>query len=423
MAAVEMCSRRPRGHKGLAQAAVAGVCIGALHSQLRQPSSGPSSTAIGFVKTPSHASNAQKHHTAQVTTATSTASKVLDARILSNAATVGAGAALGAAALHPRRKVQSRATSGPDTLEKVEQVDDKMSTTEESSTATDIQTSGGAAVAAEPPRPWFRMWTRADFWHIHAVAGTVELAIGVVYLLELIAGDILRLNGMSWSSFVPMEAVYLSLALGAVNALSGLQPTLLPRPYDDFLQLLGLGEKGNLKSGGFVNTAVFYFILAHQCVRVSPDFPVWLQAWDPVFASVALVGLFHAIGIIYAWVLRGQLSAGFAFGMASTLCLNLPVSLHLLLEGQSWVDKLSAAYPGWPEVFFSANYALAWAGAAVSLVLSLYERRVVDITERLLLTLFIGALVFGVIGLQAAVFVPEWFSEGQYMVMLTLIPP
>jgi len=334
---------------------------------------------------------------------------------------LGAGVAAFGAALRHRRKVRCSASSQTesDTATKVE---DAVATTDVGKAADiDVEIQGGAAVAKA--RPWFRMWTRADFWHVHAVTGTIEILIGVLYLLDVAVGDIFRLSGMSWSPLVPLEAVYLSLILGAVNGLSGLQPTLLPRPFDDFMQLLGLGENGNLKSGGFVNTAVFYFILAHQCIRVSPDFPTWLQAFDPIFASVAILGLFHAIGIIYAWVGRGKLSAGFAFGMASTLCLNLPVSLHLLFEGQSWVEKLSAAFPGWPEVFFSANYALAWAGATVSLVLSLYERRVIDITERLLLTVLIGAIVFGVIGLQAALLVPEWFSEQQYMVMLTLTPP
>lgn len=266
------------------------------------------------------------------------------------------------------------------------------------------------------------MWTSADFWHVHAVSGMVHTAIGAVYLLDVMAGDLAKLSGTTWTAHVPFDLVLLSMVAGAINAVSGLQPALLPRPFKDLLQLLGFGEDGNLKAAGFVNTAAFYFFLTYQSVRPLPWYPSFLQAWDPALALLATISLFHAIFIMNSWVGRGKLSQGFAIAISAPLLLNLPVSLHLLFEGQPWVEKLTSAYPGWPEVFFSANYCLAWAGSLVTLVLSLYERKVVNLTERLLITVLIGAICFILIPLRAYLLIPEWFLQGQWDVMLTLTP-
>uniref|UniRef100_A0A7S2J156 Uncharacterized protein n=1 Tax=Alexandrium andersonii TaxID=327968 RepID=A0A7S2J156_9DINO len=239
--------------------------------------------------------------------------------------------------------------------------------------------------------------------------------------MDVMAGDVAKLSGATWQEHVPFEVVLLSMVIGAFNAVSGLQPALLPRPFKDFLQLLGFGEEGNMKSAGFVNTALFYFILTYQSLRVLPAYPVLLQGLDPVFAAVSVLGLWHTIYIINSWVGKG-LSQGFAIAMSLPLCLNLPVSYHLFFEGQTWVQQLSTIYPGWPEVFFAANYALAWAGSMVTFVLSLYERKVISLTDRLLMTVFIGAICFILIPLHAYLYVPQWF-QGQWMVMLTLTPP
>lgn len=266
-----------------------------------------------------------------------------------------------------------------------------------------------------------RMFTRADFWHIHAVTGTIHTVIGLVYIIDVLQADTSRFFTGAGTEHLPFPIVLWSMLFGAINALSGLQPALLPRPFKDVLQLLGIGENGNLKAAGFVNTAAFYFFLTYQSLRVLPEYPVWLQPFDPLFAGATLVALVHAIFIINSWVSRG-LSQGFALGMSLPLLLNVPPSYHLLLEGQAWVDKLTAIYPGWPLLFFSANYALAWAGSFVTLVLSLYERKVCSITDRLLLTLLAGAITFVLIPLRGYLLVPEWF-QGQWMVMLTLTPP
>lgn len=267
-----------------------------------------------------------------------------------------------------------------------------------------------------------RMWTRADAWHVHAISGGLHTIIGLFYLLDILVGDVVRLNGGQWSEHVPFELVLASMVFGAVNAVSGLQPTLLPRPTETLPQLLGFGEDGNLQAAGFVNTAGFYFFLTYQSLRVLPEYPVWLQPLDPVFSATAFVAIFHAIFLINSWVSRGKLSREFAVGMSAPLLLNVPVSLHLVFQGQWWVEALSAAYPGWPEVFFSANYALAWAGSMVTLVLSLYERKVCDLQQRALMTVFLGLITFTVIPLRAALLVPQWFQTDQ-MVMLTLNPP
>lgn len=286
--------------------------------------------------------------------------------------------------------------------------------------------TGAGVAAASPSFSWDlmvrRMWTKADWLHVHAVSGALHTLVGLVYLLDVIAGDVVRLAGGAWEPHVSFDLVLLSMLFGAVNAVTGLQPSLLPRPFEDVLQLFGFGKAGNLQSAGFINTAFFYFFLTYQSLRALPDYPAWAQPLDPVMAAITLLAIFHAIFIINSWVDRGKLSQGFAIGMSAPLLLNVPVSLHLLFEGQGWVEKLSAAYPGWPEVFFSANYALAWAGSMVTLVLSLYERKVISITDRLLLTVFLGLITFTVIPLRGYLLVPQWFN-GDQIVMLTLIPP
>lgn len=284
-----------------------------------------------------------------------------------------------------------------------------------------VAASGGSATATLQ-RSFRRMWTAADFWHIHAVSGAAHTLIGLAFLLDVVAGDVAHLSGVEWTAHVPFDIVLASMFFGALNAVSGLQPALLPRPFDDLLQLLGIGEEGNLKSAGFINTAVFYFILTYQSARVLPAYPTWLEPFDPAFAALTFLSIWHAIFIINSWVGRGKLSQGFALGMSAPLLLNVPVSYHLFLEGQSWVEQLTAAYAGWPEVFFSSNYALAWAGSMVTLVLSLYERKVISISDRLIITVVIGAITFSVIPLRALVLVPQWF-QGDWMVMLTLSPP
>mmetsp|Transcript_83951 Transcript_83951/g.271286 ORF Transcript_83951/g.271286 Transcript_83951/m.271286 type:complete len:434 (-) Transcript_83951:164-1465(-) len=266
-----------------------------------------------------------------------------------------------------------------------------------------------------------RMWTRADYLHVHAISGIIHTGIGLIYILDVLVADLATLSGTPTSTQLPFDIVLFSMLAGAANAVSGLQVTLMPRPFKDVWQLLGFGEDGNLKSAGFVNTAVFYFILSYQSLRVLPSYPEFLQPLDPAFAFASLLALVHAIFIINSWVGKG-LSQGFALGISLPLLLNVPVSYHLLLGGQAWVENLSTVYPGWPDLFFSANYALAWAGSFVTLVLSLYERKVTDLNGRLLLTVFTGAITFAMIPLRGYLSVPEWF-QGQWMVMLTLTPP
>eukprot|EP00933_Yihiella_yeosuensis_P036652 TRINITY_DN30405_c0_g1_i1.p1 TRINITY_DN30405_c0_g1~~TRINITY_DN30405_c0_g1_i1.p1 ORF type:complete len:428 (-),score=56.41 TRINITY_DN30405_c0_g1_i1:37-1206(-) len=338
------------------------------------------------------------------------------------AAAVSTALALVAAA-DRRRLSQLKARGGQQETVTLEQDEEKVETADDNLI---VGTAGTATLTQEKSfsmeRAVRRMWTKADFLHVHAVSGAVHTLIGLAYLVDVVVGDIVKLNGGTWSDHVPFEVVLMSLAFGALNAVSGLQVSLLPRPFNDLAQLLGLGENGNLQAAGFINTAVFYFSLTYQSLRVLPSYPDWLEPFDSIFAAVTLIAIFHAIFIINSWVDRDKLSRGFALGMSAPLLLNLPVSLHLLFQGQSWVEQLTKAYPGWPEVFFSSNYALGWAGSMVTLILSLYERRVINVTERMLLTVALGAITFTVIPLRALLLVPSWFN-GDQMVMLTLTPP
>eukprot|EP00913_Durusdinium_trenchii_P020555 g19308.t1 len=275
--------------------------------------------------------------------------------------------------------------------------------TERTSLEAEVDAAGSVGLRADWSEMAIRrMWTRADSWHVHAISGGLHTVIGLFYLLDILIGDVIRLNGGEWSSHVPFELVLASMVFGAINAVSGLQPSLLPRPFDNLSQLLGFGEDasagdGNLQAAGFVNTAGFYFFLTYQSLRVLPEYPVWLQPFDPLFSATAFLAIFHAIFLINSWVSRGKLSQEFAIGMSAPLLLNVPVSLHL------------------PP-------SLASAGSMVTLVLSLYERKVCDLQQRALLTVFLGAICFTVIPLRAALLVPQWF-QGDWMVMLTLNPP
>ncbi|CAJ1362899.1 unnamed protein product [Effrenium voratum] len=282
--------------------------------------------------------------------------------------------------------------------------------------------NGEAVLSSWQETAFRRMWTRADSFHVHAISGTVHTIIGLAYLLDVLLVDIVRLAGGQMSPHLPFELVLASMGFGAVNAITGLQPSLLPRPTKTIAQLLGFGEDGNLSSGGFVNTAGFYFFLTYQSLRVLPEYPTWLQPFDPLLSATAFISIFHAMFLINSWVQRGKLDQALAIGMSAPLMLNVPVSLHLIFQGQSWVEGLSRAYPGWPEVFFSSNYALAWAGSMVTLILSVYERKVCTLEQRNWLVVLLGFLNFLFIGLQAKLLVPQWF-QGDWMVMLTLNPP
>lgn len=289
--------------------------------------------------------------------------------------------------------------------------------------------SAGPGGAGEPkgsgsggPNALRRMWTSADAWHVHAVSGAFHIGIGVIYLLDIVIGDFVRLAGGTWSAHVSIEVVLASMVFGAVNALTGLQPRLLPGKIENLPQVMGFGPNGNLKSGGFINTAIFYFILTYQSLRPMESYPAVLEPLDHVFGLVTLLTIAHTIYIISGWVERAGLSRLFGVAMSAPLLLNVPVSLHLLAEAGNWVSAMSTAYCGWPEVFFVSNYALAWAGSMVTFILSLYERKVITLSERLWLVVAMGAVTFTVVPLEAYLKIPQWFA-GEQMVMLTLTPP
>jgi len=266
------------------------------------------------------------------------------------------------------------------------------------------------------------MWTAADAGHIHATSGIAYMVFGAFFLVSMVAHDLSGAGGSSWAPYMPTEMVVGSMALGLINAASGLQPTLLAPTLKDLWVVLGLGPDGNLKSGGFVNASLFYCILIFQSLRVLPSFGAVLAPLDPAVGLAGVLGLLHARLILNAWADRGQLSRFAADPLFAPSLLNLPVSFHLLTEGQVWVEQLAARHPGWSQFFFASNYALAWALSAVTLVLSLYERRVISPEMRWLLVLGVPVLVFAAIVLHATVLMPEWF-HGQWAEMLTLTPP
>eukprot|EP00929_Paragymnodinium_shiwhaense_P024231 TRINITY_DN14977_c0_g1_i15.p1 TRINITY_DN14977_c0_g1~~TRINITY_DN14977_c0_g1_i15.p1 ORF type:complete len:478 (-),score=94.22 TRINITY_DN14977_c0_g1_i15:731-2164(-) len=267
------------------------------------------------------------------------------------------------------------------------------------------------------------MWTKKDFGHLHAISGVLYCLFGAIYLLDIALHDIATLSGVEGSLHVSNQAALLAMLVGSLNALSGLQPALLGS-WNDLPKLLGFGKNGNLKAAGFLDASVFFFILSYQGLRVLPE-SAGIALLDPVVGLVGILTIVHSRFVLNGWAERGALErlslAGVDPVFAPAL-LNLPVSLHLLLQGQPWMDQMTLHYPGWPQLFWCANFALGWAVSIVLLVLSLYERRVISLELRQLLVVGIPFSAFLVIILRAAVMVPSWLGE-DLGVLLTLTPP
>lgn len=278
-----------------------------------------------------------------------------------------------------------------------------------------------------------RMRTKADQWHLHSHSATLFMFIGLAYLFDVAVHDLS--GGSWWSQHVPTEAAVLALAFGAVSAASGLQPALLAaggeRPLASLEEALGVGPRGNLKSGGFVNTGVFYFILAYQGLRAlvlpaaaagavwSPILAPATAVLDPFFGLLGFAATGHTAYILNGWVEKGALHRVDVLMVPPLL--NLPVSLHLIMGGQLWMEQMAAQYPAFPEVFFAANFALAWSLSLVTFFLSLHERKVLSVEARSALMLVMPVLVFPSILFRVAHLLPSWF-EGHGQVMLTLSP-
>lgn len=255
--------------------------------------------------------------------------------------------------------------------------------------------------------PLTRLWTSADAGHIHALSGAVYMLMGLAYMCDLVASDLAVLRGAVGVHSLPVEWAFLSLACGAVNALSGMQPALLSRSLGDFLQAMGFGQHGSLKSGGFVNGCLFWILLAYQSLRPLPCFPAGFQLLDPVVAVMTILTTLHSKFILDGFVDANKLHSTDVSKLFVPGILNWPVSLHLFFEGQKWVDLLSQHCASWPEVFFTSNYALAWASSAVMFSLSLFERGVITKQMQLSLIVCIPLAAVVVILLQVAVLAPE----------------
>ncbi|CAE7869186.1 unnamed protein product [Symbiodinium microadriaticum] len=260
-----------------------------------------------------------------------------------------------------------------------------------------------------------RMWTSADVAHVHAISGAIYFVLGAGVLLYTCASDIMTLNGNSWAPTLPMEVKLLALFAGVLNALSGLQPSLLGS-RSDVLKVLGFGSRGDVKTGGFLNAAAFYLVLAYQTARA-----VWpeLAIADPLVGGLTLLLVAHQAFILNSWVQSGHLHRVDAFLVPGIF--DLPVSLHLLAGSQAWWEELCNRFDAWPEFFFSGNFAVAWACAMVTLVLSLYERRVISLELRGLLMLAFPAVVFLTVFLRALALLPQGLDENLWL-LLTLNP-
>lgn len=265
-----------------------------------------------------------------------------------------------------------------------------------------------------------QLWTAADIAHIHAFTGGAYLIGGFTFLMDTMMHDIAIHYEGRWSTVLSTDFALVCLALGTANALSGLQPRLLSGRPGGLLKALGLGEDGDLKSGGFVNTALFYLVMVYQSVRVLPSFPQALGAMDCGVGLLALLLIMHQAWIIFGFVRKGAMESTDAMFLPGMF--NLPVALHLFLHGQEWVSQMSETYVGFPEFFFFANFAIAWCCSAVTFLLSIHERRVISQGLRNSLMVFLPLVtVFATVPPRAWLLMPQWF-DGELAVMFTLSP-
>lgn len=252
-----------------------------------------------------------------------------------------------------------------------------------------------------------RMWTRADVAHVHAISGAVYMLMGLIYLLAAVGADLSISRGSVDSQRLPTEVAVVSLGIGAVNAVSGMQPALLSHSLADFKRAMGLGRGGNLRSGGFINTCLFWCILAYQSIRVLPWFPTALQALDPLVGVASILAMAHSRLILDGFVQEKKLHQSDVSEIWVPGLLNFPVTLHLIFHGQAWIEQLSSRCPHWPDAFFTSNYALAWSSSAVTFVLSLFERGVVSRDQQRLLIVCVPLAALVVILLEVSILEPS----------------
>jgi len=302
------------------------------------------------------------------------------------------------------------------------------------SPATDIMpptsADGSVVVVERPPQveAWNKFWeigpikrmrSGADAGHIHAMTGGVYLLIGLVYLINICVGSFVALNGFAWPLAVPDWVLLGSMFAGAASSVTGLQPGLLANPRGNLMSTLGIGSEANLTSGGFINAAVFHLILTFQGLRVLPFFPLELTIFDPFVATLSLLAMVHTAVLLRGWVANGSMHLVDSLLLPPVL--NLPVTLNLLFYGQSWIESMASQHPGWPTLFFLANFLLAWATSTVSFVLSLHERRVISSGLRGVLLLGIPFWAFLGVVVLACEHVPEFFGPS-ILTMFTLSP-
>mmetsp|Transcript_83728 Transcript_83728/g.194767 ORF Transcript_83728/g.194767 Transcript_83728/m.194767 type:complete len:422 (+) Transcript_83728:35-1300(+) len=264
---------------------------------------------------------------------------------------------------------------------------------------------GRDAAEARPEQPqveaWRRMWTvgsmrpmwsAADAWHVHGLSGGGYLLLGAMCIVDR----------ASSAEMLPHWLPLLCVWLGVVNAASGLQPRLLAST-GGLVQALGLDPHASPKSGGFVNASAFFLVLSYQGLRVLPGFPMAML--DPVVGLASVVLMFHTAIILNAWVTRGSMHRVDALLVPNIL--NLPVAWQLLTSGGTFIEQMSSKHPGWPELFFFANFTVAWALSAVTFILSLHERKVLSQELRNLLMVGLPLVAFVAVPLRAWVLVPE----------------
>eukprot|EP00930_Biecheleria_cincta_P050472 TRINITY_DN35643_c0_g1_i1.p1 TRINITY_DN35643_c0_g1~~TRINITY_DN35643_c0_g1_i1.p1 ORF type:complete len:434 (+),score=55.77 TRINITY_DN35643_c0_g1_i1:62-1363(+) len=304
---------------------------------------------------------------------------------------------------------------------------------DESSESFEVAADGSVITDAQPVPPQVKawrafwkfgsldqLWTAADIAHIHALSGGAYLVGGFAFLMDTMLHDIAIHYEGRWSTVLSTDFALACLALGTANALSGLQPRLLSGRPAKLLRALGLGEDADLKSGGFVNAALFYLVLVYQSVRALPSFPQALGAMDSGVGFLALLLILHQAWIIFSWIRKGAMEGTDAMFLPGMF--NLPVALHLFLHGPDWVNQMSDTYVGFPEFFFFANFAIAWCCSAVTFLLSIHERRVISQGLRNFLMLLIPIVfVFATVPPRAWLLMPQWF-HGELAVMFTLSP-
>merc|ERR1712050_306047 len=267
-----------------------------------------------------------------------------------------------------------------------------------------------------------RLWTRADFMHIHAVTGAYFLFLGIPWLIYSHI-----VNALDTSVPMQTSSWFLTslLIAGLVNALSA-----IPMSRFNSNKLFDLKD---LKANGFTFGGTG---LTCMCLYIawwfSGDYPDVLRAWDvPIYAFWVLV----CVGTTANWEIMLQQNfeanerAGRKFAKVSKKEMQQKSILYRLASwpnltqltfmysipfgGLAWLESVTATWPMQATPMYHYGIASAMGYALSMFSETLRDRKLVTLETDLLI------LVIGFVFPMVSVVV-DWLTYGS---AVTISPP